>query len=86
MEAHVVHLTEALKILWRLIAFNKFKKLMVEAPVLTMPGFIQPFVLETDACSNGIRVVLMQNEQLIAFFFKAFVLEIRLCLHMRRSY
>lgn len=49
-------------------AFEKFKKLMVEAPVLALPDFTQPLILETDACETGIGAVLMQKGQPIAFF------------------
>lgn len=52
-------------------AFNKLKLLMTEALVLRMPDFSQPFILETDACRNGIEAVLIQQGQPIAYFSQA---------------
>lgn len=37
-----------------------------------MPEFSQAFVLETDACSRGMGVVLMQNAKPIAYLSKSF--------------
>lgn len=48
--------------------FDKLKKLMVEAPVLTMPDLTQPFILETDPCSNRIEAVHRYKGQPIVFF------------------
>ena len=47
--------------------FEKMKKVMSSCPVLALPNFSQPFVLECDALGEGIGAVLMQNNHPIAF-------------------
>lgn len=42
-------------------AFEKLKLAMTSAPVLTLPNFSKPFVIETDASSQGIGTVMMQD-------------------------
>ena len=42
-------------------AFEKIKKLLTSAPILTCPDFSQPFQLETDASDTGLREVLTQT-------------------------
>ena len=47
--------------------FQKMKEIMSICPVLALPNFYKPFVLECDASGVGIRVVLMQDRNPIDF-------------------
>ena len=54
-------------------AFQTLKAGLVSAPVLALPNFELPFVIETDACEKGIGAVLQQAGHPIAFLSKSLV-------------
>jgi hypothetical protein len=47
--------------------FDKMKKVMSTCPILSLPYFSHPFILECDASGEGIGVVLVQNRHPIAY-------------------
>lgn len=51
-------------------AFNELKLTLISAPVLALPYYFIPFIVETYDSSNGVAVVRMQNDHTIAFLIK----------------
>lgn len=43
----------------------------MSSPVLRLPDFSKPFVVEMDASNLGIKAILMQEEQPLAYISKA---------------
>jgi len=69
-------LTELLKkyaFLWTDSATTTFvvlKHAITSSPILAIPNFKEPFVLETDASGSGVGAVLSQDNHLVAYFSK----------------
>ena len=52
-------------------AFEKLKQAMCTTHVLAMPNFSKPSTMESDACDNGLGVVLLEDEHPFAFNSKS---------------
>ena len=53
------------------VAFNQLKQALMSPPVLRLPDFTQPFIIESDVCGIGISAILIQEDRLIAFYGEA---------------
>lgn len=52
-------------------AFQLLKQGLITAPILALPNFAEPFVIDTDAAECGVGAVLQQKGHPIAFMSKA---------------
>lgn len=52
-------------------AFDKLKLALSSPPVLRLPDFSRPFVVECDACGTGLGAILSQDNQPIASYSEA---------------
>jgi hypothetical protein len=52
-------------------SFQALKQALIFAPVLAMPNFTLPFIIETDASAIGIGAVLQQQGHPIAYVSNA---------------
>ena len=48
-------------------AFQKMKYVMSSCPILALPDFSKPFVVECDSSSGGVGAILKQGQHPIAF-------------------
>ena len=66
-------------------AFVALKQALTSAPVLALPDFSQPFLVETDASGTGIGAVLMQNGHPLAYLSRALGPRSRICPLTKKS-
>jgi hypothetical protein len=52
-------------------AFQTLKQALMSTPILALPNFDKPFMIETDASDSGVGAVLMQDGHPLAYLSKA---------------
>lgn len=73
---------------WTELADQSFKALKIalaQAPVLAIPDFTKPFIIETDASGGGVGAVLQQGGHPIAYISRSLGKKTWDCLHMKRN-
>lgn len=48
--------------------FKTLKNTLASAPILALPNFTVSFLVEVDALGVRVRAVIMQHDQLVAYF------------------
>ena len=48
-------------------AFNQLKEVVSHPPILALPDFTKPFIIDCDASGVGLGAILMQNMRPLAF-------------------
>jgi hypothetical protein len=52
-------------------SFKALKTALAQAPLLAIPNFANPFIIETDANGGGVRAVIQQGEHPIAYISRS---------------
>lgn len=66
-------------------AFEELKRVLTTTPVLPLPNFDIPFIVETNACDMGLGAVLMQQGQPIAYLSRGLLVKHLSSLYMTRN-
>ena len=59
-------------------SFQQLKKSMVSVPILALPDFTKPFIIETDVSGTGLGAVLIQDQRAVAYYSHALPLRARI--------
>ncbi|GJW86570.1 hypothetical protein Tco_0161910 [Tanacetum coccineum] len=52
--------------------FNDLKQVLLTTPILRLPDFSKPFIIEYDASSDGVGAILSQEDHPVSYFSKGF--------------